>query len=207
MTTDFVINAEARSDLGKGASRRLRRVNMVPGIIYGGGKDPQPLSINHDDLIKSLENEAFYSHVLTINIGKEKAKAVLKDLQRHPHKPKIHHVDLLRVSESEKLHMHVPLHFIGDEEAPGVKAGGLFTHQLVEVEVACLPKNLPEFIEVDVSGLGLEDIVHLRDLKLPKGVELVALSHGPEHDLPVASIHRQRGTTAEAAEEEAPIEE
>ena len=199
---DFILNAEKRDLKGKGASRRLRRTNMVPGIIYGSGKDAMSLMFNHDELIRSLQHEAFYSHILTIKIGGEDERAVLKDVQRHPARPTIQHIDLQRVSETEKLRMHVPLHFKGEDIAPGVKVGsGIVSHQMVEVEVSCLPKHLPEFIEVDVSGLDIGEALHLSQLVLPEGVELVELSHGDEHehDLPVVSIHKARVAEVEAA--------
>lgn len=192
---DFKLTAEKRDLKGKGASRRLRRTNMVPGIIYGAGKDALPLMFNHDELIRNLQHEAFYSHILTVKIGSEDERAVLKDVQRHPARPTIQHIDLQRVSETEKLRMHVPLHFKGEDIAPGVKVGGgIVSHQMVEVEVNCLPKHLPEFIEVDVSGLDIGDALHLSQLVVPEGVELVELSHGDthEHDLPVVSIHKPR---------------
>lgn len=199
--TEFVINAERRNDVGKGASRRLRRANKVPGVLYGPGSEPVSLTFNHDELIKQTESEAFFSHILTVNVDGQQAQAVVKDMQRHPFKPKIVHMDLQRVTADHKIHMTVPLHFVGQDVAPGVKGGGLLTHDVTEVSVFCLPKDLPEFIEVDVSNLDLGDVLHLSNLKLPKGVELVELSHGPEHDLPVASVHKHRG--GEVAEEAA----
>ena len=198
---DFVISAEVRNDLGKGASRRLRREGKVPAVIYGAGKDAVGITLAHKDLVKNLENQAFYSHILTINVDGTEEKGVLKDLQRHPSKPFVMHADFLRVSADEKLRMHVPLHFSNEEIAPGVKAGGLVTHNIVEVEISCLPKDLPEFIGVDLSSLELNGLLHLSDLQLPEGVELVALSHGADHDLPVVSIHMTRGAM-EAAEGE-----
>jgi len=205
MSLSFELEANVRQDMGKGASRRLRRDNKVPGIIYGGNAAPLALTLDHDKVVHSLEHEAFYSHILTIKIDGKPEKAVLKDLQRHPYKPSILHLDLQRVSEGEKLRMHVPLHFIGEDVAPGVKqGGGVVSHLINDVEVSCLPKNLPEFIEVDISGLELNETVHLSDLKLAQGVELVELHHGPEHDLPVVSIHLPRGAKeAEAGEGEA----
>ncbi|MEA5445448.1 50S ribosomal protein L25/general stress protein Ctc [Gammaproteobacteria bacterium AB-CW1] len=205
MSDDFTLNAEVRDDKGKGASRRLRRQGRVPGIIYGGGKDPVPVSVDHDELINQLKHEAFYSHVLEINVGKKKEKAVLKDLQRHVYKPTVvEHIDLQRVSAKEKLRMQVPLHFEGEKTCPGVKLhGGVITHNLVNVEVSCLPKDLPEFIEVDVSELDIGDSIHLTDLKLPSGVELVELMHGEDHDLQVVSIHQPRAAKEDVEADEA----
>ena len=203
MKVSFELNAEVRNDLGKGASRRLRRSGKLPAILYGAGKDPLPLQMDHDAVMHKLEHEAFYSHILTVKVGGEEVKAVLKDLQRHPYKPAVLHMDLQRIDEEEKLRMHVPLHFVGEDVAPGVKqSGGVISHLVTEVEVTCLPRHLPEYIEVDVSGLGVNESLHLSDLALPEGVELVELMHGPEHDLPVVSIHLPRGATeAEAGEE------
>ncbi len=197
MDVQFEIEAEVRGDMGKGASRRLRRDGKVPAIIYGAGKDPVALTLDHNDLLKHIQHEAFFSHVLTVNVGGKAEQAVLKDMQRHPARPIVMHVDFLRVSATDKIRMHVPLHFMGEEMAPGVKiGGGVITHNITDVEVACLPKNLPEFIEVDISGMELNQSLHLSDLKLPAGVELVELSHGPEHDLPVVAIHATRGGAA-----------
>jgi large subunit ribosomal protein L25 len=194
MAISFELNAEPRNDTGKGASRRLRRDGKVPAILYGGSQEPQALSLNHNQVLRNLEHEAFYSHILDINIGGTGTRAVLRDLQRHPSRPTILHVDLLRVSATETLRMHVPLHFLGEDIAPGVKlAGGMVMHELIEVEVECLPQNLPEYIEVDVSGLHLGESLHLSDLKVPQGVTLVELARGEDHDLGVVSIHARRG--------------
>lgn len=190
----FIVNAEVRSDVGKGASRRLRHAGKIPAVLYGGGEAPVSLTVDHDEMFHHLEHEAFYSHILALKVDGKDVQAVLKDLQRHPAKPVILHVDFLRVSAKEKIKMSVPLHFVGSEEAPGVKLGGLLSHSMTEVEISCLPKDLPEYIEADVSGLALEQILHLSDLKLPKGVELVALAHGAEYDLPVAAVHKTRAT-------------
>ncbi len=193
MAISFELQAEVRHDAGKGASRRLRREGKVPAILYGAGEAPLMLALNHNPVMHSLENEAFYSHILNVNFGGKAVRAVLKDLQRHPYKPVILHLDLQRVSEREKLRMTVPLHFLGEENAPSVKqSGGVVSHLISEVEVSCLPKDLPEYIEIDVSTLGLNETLHLSDLKLPAGVELIALTHGSEHNLPVVSIHLPR---------------
>lgn len=203
MSSEFVINAEPRDDMGKGASRRLRRAGRVPAILYGAGQDPVMLSVEHRALDQSLEYEAFFSQVLTIKVdGKGDEKAVLKDLQRHPSKPFIIHMDLMRISEKETLRKQIPLHFLNEETSPGVKEGGIATHNITEVEVSCLPKDLPEFIEVDLAEVGLNEGVHLSDLKVPAGVELVELSHGEDHDLPVVAIHLPRGAAAAEGEEE-----
>lgn len=192
MAISFELNAEPRSDTGKGASRRLRRAGKVPAIMYGGGKDPESLTLSHNEIIRNLEHEAFYSHILTIKVGGNETQAILRDLQRHPSKPSIMHIDLQRVSATEKLKTHAPLHFIGDDIAPGVKAGGLVSHDLTEALIECLPKDLPEFIEVDISGMQIGDALHLSDLKVPEGVALVELARGEGHDLAVVSIHAKR---------------
>ena len=192
MTVEFALNAEVRSDLGKGASRRLRRnVAMVPAVIYGGEKAPQSISLLAKDFAKLLENEAAYSHVLTLNVAGSNESVLIKALQRHPAKGYVLHADFIRVIAGQKLTAHVPLHFLNQETSVGVKQqGGEVSHTLAEVEVSCLPKDLPEFIEVDMAKVELGQIVHLADLKLPKGVELVALAHG--NDLAVANIHASR---------------
>ncbi len=207
MSESFVVEAEPRTDLGKGASRRLRREGKVPGVIYGAGKEPTSISLEQLVLQHQLENEAFFSHILTVKVGKDEEQAILKDLQRHPSKPFILHVDLQRVSAKEKIRVHVPLHFLNEETAPGVKAGGLVSHNITEVEVSCLPKDLPEYLEVDLGSLELEDVVHLSEIPLPKGVELVELSHGEGHDQSVITIHLPRGAKEEEEGEEAEAEE
>ena len=205
MSTDIIIEAVTRADIGKGASRRLRHANQIPAVLYGGGTDPVSLTFDHNDILKSLENEAFYSSILTVKVDGKANKAVLKDVQRHAFKPKVLHIDLQRVSDKEKIHMHVPLHFIGDDKAPGLREGGLLTHNMADLEIICMAKDLPEFIEVDVSNMGLEATIHISDLKLPAGVESVQLSHGADHDLPVAAMHKKKGggedETSASAEE------
>jgi large subunit ribosomal protein L25 len=189
----FELEATVRQDVGKGASRRLRHTNMVPAVIYGAGLDPVSLIINHNKVVTALANEAFYSHILTLVIDKKSEQVILKDVQRDPSHPRIHHMDFLRIRADQKLHMHIPLHFVGDEEAPGLNEGGVVYHAMTDVEVSCLPANLPEFLEVDTSKLGMDETLHLSDIKLPEGVELTAFSHGTEgHDLPVVSIHKPR---------------
>ena len=205
MSNEFLLNAEDRSDVGKGASRRLRRLEArIPGIIYGGKSAPQMITVELRELVKALENEAFYSHILTLSVDGKKQQAVLRDLQRHPAKGTPMHCDFLRVDKTHKITMQVPLHFTNEDKCAGVKQqGGKITHSASEVEVSCLPQNLPEFIEVDMTNVALDQVVHLSDLALPKGVELLALTHGEEHDLPVASVHMPKGTTADEAEDDA----
>ncbi len=204
MQENFELICEVRTAEGKGASRRLRREGKVPAILYGGSEAPVPLTLSHNELMKHLEHEAFYSHILTVKHDGKSEKAVLRDVQRHPAKPVVLHIDLLRVSESETLRMNVPLHFLNEETCVGVKqGGGIVSHLMTEVEVSCMPKDLPEYIEVDLADLNVGDSIHLSGLKLPAGVELVELMHGPEHDQAVVNIHLPRGAIEAAAEEEA----
>ncbi len=199
MSIDFTIDAESRSDLGKGASRRLRRSGRVPAIVYGAGSEPESITLDHNKIFHNLENEAFYSHILTLNVAGNPQKVILRDLQRHPAKSFIMHVDFLRVSDDHEINIHVPLHFIGEDVCPGVKLeGGQISHQIVEVEVTCLPKDIPEYIEVDVSELHLGDSIHMSEMKLPGGIALTALSHGEDYDQQVVNVH----ATIVAAEEE-----
>ncbi|TBV11531.1 50S ribosomal protein L25/general stress protein Ctc [Stutzerimonas kirkiae] len=190
--TDFTLNAQVRSDLGKGASRRLRRnANLVPAVIYGGDKEPRSISLLAKELSKLLESEASFSHVLNLNVEGQQESVLIKALQRHPAKGFVLHADFVRVVAGQKVTAHVPLHFINEESSVGVKQqGGEVSHTVTEVEVSVLPQDLPEFIEVDLSNVEVGQIVHLSDLKLPKGVELVSLIHG--NDLAVANIHASR---------------
>lgn len=208
MSIDFTIDAESRSDLGKGASRRLRRSGRVPGIVYGAGSEPQSITLDHNKIFHNLENEAFYSHILTLNVAGNPQKVILRDLQRHPAKPFIMHVDFLRVSDDHEINIHVPLHFIGEDVCPGVKLeGGQISHQIVEVEVTCLPKDIPEYIEVDVSELHLGDSIHMSEMKLPGGITLTALSHGEDYDQQVVNVHATIVAAEEPASEDAAAEE
>ena len=205
MAISFELNAEPRSDTGKGASRRLRHAGKVPAIMYGGDKDPEALTLSHNEVLRSLEHEAFYSHILTVKSGGNETQAILRDLQRHPSKAVIMHMDLQRVSATEKLKTQVPVHLLGEDVAPGVKAGGLVSHDLTEVAVECLPKDLPEYIEVDLSALEVGESIHLSELKVPDGVTLTELARGEDHDSSVVSIHVKR--IVEEVEEIAPTAE
>ena len=202
----FELAAELRNQTGKGAIRRVRKnMGLVPGVIYGGGKEATLISLEHHKMAKALTSEAFYSSILNLTLDGKKMQVVLKDVQRHPSKKLILHVDFLKVSGKEKLTMRVPLHFVGQEVAPGVKqGGGIVAHLLTEVEVRCLPANLPEFIKADVSKLELGESLHLSNLELPAGVELTALARvGEEHDLPVANVYIPRAAKATEEEEQA----
>jgi len=202
MKENFEIEAVSRDLQGKGASRRLRREGLVPGIIYGGDKAPEMIATRHNELQQHLEHEAFYSHILTVKVDGKSQRVVLKDLQRHPAKPFIQHLDLLRVAESDRIKMNVPLHFLNEDTAPGVKAGGKVSHTLTDVEIICEAGDLPEYIEVDLAGMELGDTVHLSDLQLPKGVEIPALTHGDEHDTGVVAVHAPKGAAADEEESE-----
>ena len=191
MKISFELDAEFREDQGKGASRRLRHSGKVPGILYGGKRDARALVVDHTKLAQLMDDERFYSTILALKVGNQQQAAVLKDVQRHPYRNQIVHIDFQRVLEDEKIRMHVPLHFKGGAESKGVKEqGGVLSHVRNDVEVVCLPMDLPEFVEVDVSGLEINQVVKLSDLKLPAGVELVELLAG--RDGPVASIHMPR---------------
>ena len=209
MSQEFVIEAFPRDDQGRGASRRLRREERkIPAIIYGGNKDATPIAIWHNELKKALENEAFFSHVLTVELNGKKESVILKDLQRHPYKPILTHADFLRVDKDHEIHVNVPLHFLNEDKAPVVKLqGGVISHQLNEVEVICLPQDLPEFIEIDVMDLELDQVLHLSDLKMPKGVRSAALQHGEDHDQAVVSVHLPRGAKVDDEAEEGSEEE
>ena len=191
----FELNCSVRTDSGKGASRRLRRLdNAIPAILYGGDKDPMTLTIAHDDILHATENEAFFSHIITLNIGKDKEKAVIKALQRHPAKPFIMHADFLRVDEKQAITMKVPLHFINEDKCVGVKLGsGSIRKTLNELEISCLPNNLPQYIEVDMIEVEVGQTLHISDIALPEGVTSVALSHGEDSDLSIAQVQAPRG--------------
>jgi large subunit ribosomal protein L25 len=188
MAVDFEFVAENRTGTGNGAARVLRRQDKIPAIIYGGKKEPEKLTLDHNDVIKHLAHEAVYSHILDIKIDGKIQKAILKDIQRHPAKPRVLHMDFLRVSAKEKIRVNVPLHFLNEETSVGAKKGGVITHNLVDLEVSCLPDALPEYIEIDLADVDIGDPVHLTDIKLPEGVEIVALLQEGDHDLSVVAI-------------------
>ncbi len=200
---EFELQAEPREGGGKGAARRLRRQGMIPAVLYGADKDAVPLKLNANTVHKQLENEAFFSHILDIKVGGEGTQAVLKALQRDPATDRIVHLDLLRVSSTQEITMHVPLHFINEETCPGKKAGGVINHLLVDLEISCLPKDLPEFIEVDLGAMDIGDSLHLSELKIPEGVTVIAFQQDPEHDQPVVSLqHSQKFEEEEEVTEE-----
>src|SRR5690554_481885 len=206
--SDFVLNAVARDDLGKGASRRLRRLaGEVPAIVYGGKAAPVSISVLQKDLQKHLENEAFFSQIISLSVDGKAQDVILKDMQRHPSKPIILHADFQRVSKSTRLTTNVPIHILNGPASKGVKQqAGVIMHNLLQLEVSCLPADLPEAIDVDIIDMEVGQILHISDLKLPKGVTSVALTHGANHDLPVVAINKPKGGSAEDEEEEGAAE-
>ena len=201
MKTSFELAAEFRDVEGKGASRRLRRENKVPAILYGGHREPRALALDHTKLLLMLDNERFYSTIINLKVGELNQAAILKDVQRHPAKNAIVHIDLQRVLDDEKIRITIPLHFKGEAAAPGVKAGGIVSHLRNDVDVSCLPKDLPEFIDVDLSSVEMNQMVYLADLVVPEGVEIPELTHG--RNAPVASIHHARAEEVETPGAEA----
>jgi len=201
-TQQFELTAEPRSNVGKGASRRLRRTGRVPGILYGTEKGAVSIQLDHDDLVHHLENEAFYSHVLTLKLGQDVQEVVLRDLQRHPYKPRLIHIDLQRISATERITMRVPVHIINAANCPGVKdEKGIVNTLLTQLEVICLPKYLPEFIEIDIAALHVGDSIHLKDVKLTEGVELELLVSGGDPNQAVLSVQ-----PPQAEEVETPVQ-
>ena len=200
---EFEVVAQPRAALGTNANRRLRRSGQIPANLYGGGKDPTPLSLEENRIRKQIENEAFAAHILTVKVEGEESQAVLKSVHRDPVTNRVIHMDFQRISARSEIHMHVPLHFVNEGDCPGKRAGGIVTHLLVEVEVGCLPKDLPEYVEVDMASLDVGDSVHLSELALPEGVHLMALAHNPDNDQPVVSVQPpQKLEVEEAAEED-----
>ncbi len=193
MSATFTLNGELRTDTGKGASRRLRQASRVPAIIYGLDKEPTMLTFRHDDIMHASEDEAFFAHILTIEMGGQSEQVIIKDMQRHPAKKQIMHADFLRIDATQALHVNVPLHFINEENSVGVKAGGIVSHVMTELEVSCLPKDLPEYIEIDMIDIAVGESVHLSDIKLPEGVSSLVAVEDEEHNQPVATIVIPRG--------------
>lgn len=203
MSEAIILNAIVRKDVGKGASRRLRLAEKVPAIIYGGEVEPAQITLESKAVRKALESETFYSQIITLEVDGASQQVILKDIQRHPAKEYAMHMDFLRVDAAHAVTTHIPLHFLNEDVCVGVKAGGAITHARVEVEVKCLPADLPEFIEVDMANVELGGHLHLTDLSMPKGVELVALLQGEGHDLDVVSVQTIRGGNEEDESEEA----
>ena len=204
-TEEFELNCSVRTDLGKGASRRLRRLDdNIPAILYGGDKDPIALTIAHKDIARATENEAFFAHIITLKIGNKKEQAVIKALQRHPARPIILHADFMRVSATHAIIVKVPIHFLNEETCVGVRlGGGNIIRTMNEIEVSCLPKDLPEYIEVDMLEIDLGESVHLSEITLPEGITSVALSHGEDSiDLSIAIVQAPKGIAEEDEEVE-----
>lgn len=208
MPQPIKLNASPRTELGTGASRRLRRQGEnLPGIIYGGDGAPQPVTLSANELTKAMQQEAFLSQIVNVRVDGTEQQALVRDLQLHPVNERVLHVDFLRVDADRPIQTNVPLHFVNESKCVGVRTGGgSIAHNLVDVEVSCLPKDLPEFIEVDLAALEVGQALHLSDLSVPEGVTLVALGYGEDHDIPVVSVQPPRGGTAEA-EDEAEAEE
>ena len=203
---NHVINVERRGDEGKGASRRLRRDGKVPAVVYGGDLAPVSIQLDHEKLWLAQQNEWFYSSILDLSLNGEIQQVLLRDMQRHPYRQQIMHLDFQRVSANEILRAAVPLHFVNGEKSPaGKTAGVVIMHELTEVTVACLPKDLPASIEVDLSELAIGAVVHMSALKLPTGVEIPELKLGPDHDVAVvvAKHARVEAEEAPASDEEA----
>jgi large subunit ribosomal protein L25 len=196
MSDNIQLTAELRTDVGKGASRRLRRLeDKVPGIIYGEGKDPQMLTLSANEVGKAMQLEAFYSQIIDLDVAGKKQQAVVRDMQRNPANERVLHIDFLRISANKPINVSVPLHFINEDACVGVKTeGGTLTHNMTEVEITCLPANLPEYIEVDMAEIAAGVSVHLSDLIIPEGVTIAALAFGEDRDVPVASVTARRGS-------------
>lgn len=212
MSVELKLDAEKRTEQGKGASRRLRRAGRLPAVVYGGDRDPASITVDHDFLLHEADQEAFHSSILELNVGKKKQKVVLRDLQRHPFKPLLIHADFLRVSDEHEIRMHVPIHFVNEEQSPAGKAGGVvISHQVVEVEIEALPKDLPEYLEVDLSNFEPGESVMLSEIPLPEGVTIPLLAYeGEEHDYSIVTalyIRAGQGTGELAAEADAAMGE
>ncbi len=206
MSNAFLLKAEVRADVGKGASRRLRREDKIPAVIYGAEEAPQAVKISHSEILKCLNDEAFYSQIIDIEVaGGEKQETILRDLQRHPYKPTILHADFQRIVRGQELTLNVPVRYLNIEEAKGVKAGGILSQNVIDVEITCRPSLIPEAIEVDVTDLDMNESLYLSDMKLPEGVRLTSLdTEDEETDLVIVSIHPPK---AEVVEEEVSTED
>jgi len=206
---EFTLNATSRDVIGKGASRRLRREEgLVPGIVYGGkhagkARKPVSISIKANELAKAVEEEAFFSHIINLVVDEKAEQVLVKDIQRHVYKPEVLHIDFMRVAKNTKIKAHVPVHFINEDTCVGVKmGGGSISHSLTSIDVICNAGDLPEFIEVDMTDVAVGTVLHLSDVKFPKGVESLALSHGADHDSAVVAVNAPKGAAADDAEGE-----
>jgi len=200
----FTLDAEVRTDLGKGASRRLRHAKKVPAILYGEGKESISLTLEHKNVFRAQQEEAFYSHVLTLNVDGKPVECLIKDMQRHPFKEIIMHLDFIRIDAKHAIHTNAPIHFLNEENV--VKLGATINHQITEIAISCLPKDLPEFIEVDLADLQVGETLHLSDVKLPKGVTSDELAKGEAHDQAVVTANAAKAQSDDE-DEAAPEEE
>ncbi len=207
MSNVFEFVAESRDLAGKNAARAARRNGNVPAVVYGGTGEPQSIVLGHNDVLKHLDHEAVYSHVLDLKVDGKTEKVILKGVQRHPAKPIVMHMDFMRVDATQALKVHVPLHFMNEATCVGVKAGGVVTHGMVDVEVSCLPSALPEYLEVDLTALDIGDSLHLTDIVLPEGVDIVVLAQGGDHDHVVAQVMKTKGVADEDVEDDAAASE
>ncbi|WP_432453700.1 MULTISPECIES: 50S ribosomal protein L25/general stress protein Ctc [unclassified Agarivorans] len=206
--SNIKLDAELRTDLGKGASRRLRHADKVPAIVYGAGQEPVSITLEQRHVMKAQEAEAFYSSIITVNVAGTAVDVLVKDMQRHAYKPRIQHIDFQRVDNSHTITKSVPLHFLNEDSAEAVKNGGKVHHLSTEIEVSCLAKDLPEYIEVDIANLELGASIHVSEIALPEGVVSVVLGKGENHDQAVVSITMPKGISEDAADsEEAATEE
>ena len=206
MATEHNIQATSRNVEGKGASRRLRHAASIPAIVYGGKSAPQPIQLDHEKIWLAQQNEWFYSSILDLSLGGDVQQVLLRDIQRHPFKQLIMHLDFQRVDANQALRAKVPLHFLNEDKSSAGKAADVVVlHELNDVEVSCLPKDLPEFIEIDLSNLAVGDIIHLSELKLPAGVEIPELKLGKEHDVAVVIAKHGKEDVEEAAPETAEV--
>ena len=204
MSSNYELSTQSRDSFGTGASRRQRRENLVPAVVYGAGKDNESVMLDHDQVMHSLEKEAFHSAIIDLKTDKGSQQVILREVQMHPHRQLVMHVDFQRVRASEKLHMKVPLHFEGSDVAPGVKTdGGILSHPITELDITCLPRDLPEFIAVDVSELNLNESLHLSNIKMPEGVELTATAFSEGEDPTIATISPPKVVEEEVVEEAA----
>ena len=202
MSSNYGLSTQSRDSFGTGASRRQRRENLVPAVVYGAGKDNESVMLDHDQVMHSLEKEAFHSAIIDLKTDKGSQQVILREVQMHPHRQLVMHVDFQRVRASEKLHMKVPLHFEGSDVAPGVKTdGGILSHPITELDITCLPRDLPEFIAVDVSELNLNESLHLSSIKMPEGVELTATAFPEGEDPTIATISPPKVVEEEIVEE------
>ncbi|MCK5829261.1 MAG: 50S ribosomal protein L25/general stress protein Ctc [Methylococcales bacterium] len=203
MSNVFEFVAKSRDKSGKSGARAVRREGLIPAVVYGGGSEPQSIELAQNEVSNHLAHEAVYSHVLDLKIDGKAEKAILKGIQRHPAKPQILHMDFMRVDESQALKVKVPLHFINEMSCVGVKAGGVVTHAVVDVEVLCLPSALPEYIEVDLSDIDIGGSIHLTDIVFPEGVDCVALAQEGDHDHTVAQVMKTKAeSSVDEVEEE-----